>query len=109
MSMYVSVDHLDSQNSMLTHQTNLPKYRTTQYRDVRRTHSEFVKLAKHLMSANPEAMVPAVPAAATAAGVGTEEDETKVKANMQRWLSIVCANDVLIKDEETQLFVESDF
>jgi len=61
------------------------------------------------MSANPEAIVPAVPPSSTAAGVGTEEDETKVKANMQRWLSIVCSNDILIHDEETRLFVESDF
>lgn len=61
------------------------------------------------MSANPEAMVPAVPPASTSAGAGTEEDETKVKNNMQRWLNIVCANNVLIRDEETQLFVESDF
>ncbi|KAG6215315.1 hypothetical protein E4U26_008561 [Claviceps purpurea] len=35
--------------------TNLPSFRTTQYRDVRRLHSEFVKLAQHLVSANPEA------------------------------------------------------
>ena len=61
------------------------------------------------MSANHEAMVPAVPPATTSAGAGTEEDETKVKNNMQRWLSVVCANDVLIRDEEMQLFVESDF
>jgi hypothetical protein len=61
------------------------------------------------MSANPEALVPAIPASATAAGAGTDEDELKVKANMQRWLSVVCANEILIRDEETQLFVESDF
>jgi hypothetical protein len=61
------------------------------------------------MSANPEAMVPAVPPPTTAAGAGTEEDENKVKANMQRWLTIVCANDILIRDEETQFFVESVF
>jgi hypothetical protein len=61
------------------------------------------------MGANPEALIPAVPPPATAAGAGTEEDENKVKTNMQRWLSVVCANDILIRDEETQLFVESDF
>jgi hypothetical protein len=61
------------------------------------------------MSANPEALVPAVPPAVTAAGAGTEEDETKVKNNMQRWFHVICANDILIRDEETQLFVESDF
>lgn len=90
-------------------QTNLPRFRTTQYRDVRRLHSEFVKLAAHLISANPEALVPAVPPPVTAAGAGTDEDETRVKSMMQRWFNYVCSSDVLMKDEEMILFVESDF
>ncbi|KAK3352397.1 hypothetical protein B0T25DRAFT_456617 [Lasiosphaeria hispida] len=89
--------------------TNLPRYRTTQYRDVRRLHSEFIKLAEHLISANPDAIVPAVPPALTSAGAGTDEDEARVKALMQRWLNYVCSSETLIKDDEMQLFVESDF
>ncbi|OQD88067.1 hypothetical protein PENANT_c004G00367 [Penicillium antarcticum] len=89
--------------------TNIPKFRTTQYRDVRRTHSEFVKLAEHLVSANPEALVPAVPSPVTPAGAGTEEDEIRVKSAMQRWLNCVLSNEVLIQDDEVVLFVESDF
>ncbi|OBW68429.1 MAG: Uncharacterized protein AUREO_015110 [Aureobasidium pullulans] len=89
--------------------TNLPKFRTTQFRDVRRTHSEFVKFADHLISSNPDAFVPAVPPPLTAAGVGTEEDEVRVKASMQRWLNTVCSNHVLMRDEEMVFFVESDF
>ena len=61
------------------------------------------------MSANPESIIPAVPPPTTAAGAGTEEDENKVKTNMQRWLSVICSNDIIIRDEETQFFVESDF
>jgi hypothetical protein len=76
---------------------------------VRRTHSEFVKLAEHLISSNPEAIVPAVPPALTSAGAGTDEDESRVKASLQRWLNYVCGNDVLMKDDEMILFVESDF
>lgn len=95
--------------TLLTSQTNLPKFRTTQFRDVRRTHSEFVKLADHLISSNPEAIVPAVPPALTSAGAGTDEDEVRVKASLQRWLNYVCANDVLMRDDEMVLFVESDF
>ncbi|KAI5293588.1 Vacuolar protein sorting-associated protein 17 [Ascosphaera acerosa] len=90
-------------------QTNSPRFRTTQFRDVRRTHSEFIKLADHLISSNPEALVPAVPPALTAAGVGTEEDEFRIKATMQRWLNTVCSNRVLMQDNEVVLFVESDF
>ncbi|KAH3938811.1 protein sorting-associated protein 17 [Parastagonospora nodorum] len=89
--------------------TNLPKFRTTQFRDVRRLHSEFVKLGEHLISACPEAIVPAVPPATTSAGAGTDEDEARLKASLQRWLNIVCANDILIRDEEMVFFVESDF
>ncbi|KAF2201134.1 vacuolar protein sorting-associated protein vps17 [Delitschia confertaspora ATCC 74209] len=89
--------------------TNLPKFRTTQFRDVRRLHSEFVKLGEHLISANPDAFVPAVPPPLTSAGAGTDEDEARVKASIQRWLNVICANDVLIRDEEMVFFVESDF
>ncbi|KAK8080596.1 PX domain-containing protein [Apiospora hydei] len=89
--------------------TNIPRFRTTQFRDVRRLHSEFVKLADHLISANPEALVPAVPPALTSAGAGTDEDEIRVKALLQRWLNYVCSNEVLMRDEEMVLFVESDF
>ncbi|KAF3401324.1 Vacuolar protein sorting-associated protein 17 [Talaromyces pinophilus] len=89
--------------------TNIPKFRTTQYRDIRRTHSEFVKLSEHLISSNPEAIVPAVPPPLTPAGAGTDEDEIRVKASMQRWLTYVFSNDVLVHDDEIVLFVESDF
>lgn len=53
-------------------------------------------------------MVPAVPPSATPAGVGTDEDDTRVKANMQRWLSYICDSEVLIHDEEILRFVEGD-
>lgn len=89
--------------------TNLPRFRTTQYRDVRRLHSEFVKLADHLISSCPESFVPAVPPAVTSAGAGTDEDENRVKALMQRWFNYVCGNEALMKDDEMVLFVESDF
>lgn len=76
---------------------------------MRRLHSEFAKLADHLISANPEAVVPAVPPPVTSAGAGTDEDETRVKASMQRWFNYVCSNEVLMRDDEMVLFVESDF
>ena len=76
---------------------------------MRRLHSEFVKLAEHLVSSNPEAIVPVVPPALTSAGAGTDEDEVRVKALMQRWLNYVCSDEVLMRDDEMVLFVESDF
>ena len=67
-----------------------------------------MKLADHLISSNPEAFVPAVPPALTSAGAGTDEDELRTKAAIQRWLNYVCSNDVLMRDDEMVLFVESD-
>lgn len=97
------------QKILIDAQTNLPHFRTTQFRDVRRLHSEFEKLGEHLMSANPEALVPAVPPPMTSAGVGTDEDDARVKASLQRWLNVVCSSEVLMRDEEIRFFVESDF
>lgn len=111
--VYVRHLNLASMKNMILksmpNQTNLPKFRTTQFRDVRRTHHEFEKLQKHLVATNPEAFVPAVPPAVTSAGAGTDEDEARVKANIQRWLNTVCGNEVLMRDEEMVFFVESDF
>lgn len=92
----------------VSQKTNLPGFRTTQFRDVRRTHVEFGRLADHLVSANPEAMVPSLPPPATAAGVGTDEDEIRVKANMQKWFNYVCENEVLMRDDEMVRFIEGD-
>lgn len=50
-----------------------------------------------------------MPPPLTPAGAGTEEDEVRVKASMQRWLNTVLSNEVLIQDDEVVLFVESDF
>lgn len=50
-----------------------------------------------------------MPPAFTSAGMGTEEDELRTKTAIQRWLNVVCGNDVLMRDEEMVFFVESDF
>lgn len=41
--------------------------------------------------------------------MGTDEDEARTKTLMQRWLNVVCSNEVLMRDEEMVFFVESDF
>lgn len=50
-----------------------------------------------------------MPPPLTSAGAGTDEDEIRVKALMQRWFNYVCSNEVLMHDDEMVLFVESDF
>ena len=41
--------------------------------------------------------------------MGTDEDDSRTKTSLQRWLNVVCSNDVLMRDEEMVFFVESDF
>ncbi|KAK9367996.1 hypothetical protein V1509DRAFT_625042 [Lipomyces kononenkoae] len=89
--------------------TNLPRFRTTQFRDIRRTYGEFLKLFKHLSTANPECFVPTVPLDTTYAGPGTDEDEYHIKFNFQKWLDRVTQNQVLMRDEEMMYFIEADF
>jgi hypothetical protein len=89
--------------------TTLPRFRTTTFRDVRRTHHEFVKFFEHLNGANPECFVPSVPPSVTSAGTGTEEDEKKVKVNMQLWLDRVSSNPILARDDEFVYFIEAGF
>lgn len=89
--------------------TNLPGFRTTQFRDIRRTHHEFGKLADHLVNHNPECIVPALYPGVTSYGAGTEENEKKLRDNLQHWLDLVCDNPVLIRDQEVVHFIESDF
>jgi hypothetical protein len=89
--------------------TTLPRFRTTTFRDIRRTHHEFIKFFEHLDGANPECFVPSVPPASTSAGIGTEEDEVKVKTRIQQWLDRVTSNPILARDEEFIYFIEADF
>ena len=68
-----------------------------------------MKLQDHLIYANPECFVPALPPPVTSAGAGTEEDEKRMKQELQRWFDVISSNPILIRDEEIMLFVESDF
>lgn len=89
--------------------TTLPRFRTTHFKDIRRTHHEFEKFGAQLNNANPECFVPPVPPAVSSAGFGTEEDEVKVKKRIQLWLDRVSSNPILARDEEFVNFIESDF
>jgi len=75
--MYVSVDQLESQNSMLTSQTNLPKFRTTQFR-MSEEPTPNHEVGDHLISRIRSPCTCSSPAL-TSAGAGTDEDEARVK------------------------------
>lgn len=91
--------------------TNFPKYRTTHYRDIRRTHGEFVALFEHLNGANAECFVPAVPALPSGSIGNSNNTHAAEQARkvMQTWLDRVCGDPILCRDDEMRFFVEADF
>lgn len=60
------------------------------------------------MHNNPQTIVPALPLAQTSAPTD-EEDDRLVKIMLQRWLTRICENPILLHDEDVRSFVESDF
>ncbi|KAL5508464.1 VPS17 [Sanghuangporus vaninii] len=89
-------------------QTNLPNFTGSTYRNVSRSYAEFQQLYEAIVHNNPQTIVPALPLAQTSAPTD-EEDDRLVRIMLQRWLTRVCEDTFLMRDEETRSFIESDF
>ncbi|KAF8306464.1 hypothetical protein DL93DRAFT_2179307 [Clavulina sp. PMI_390] len=89
-------------------QTNLPNFQGATYRNVSRSYAEFQRFAEQIVYSNPQTIIPALPLAQTSAPTD-EEDDRLVKIMLQRWLTRICEDSVVIHDEELRSFVESDF
>ncbi|KAI0772117.1 Vps5 C terminal like-domain-containing protein [Trametes elegans] len=89
-------------------QTNLSNFTGTTYRNVSRSYVEFQQFYEAIVQNNPQTIVPALPLARTSAPTD-EEDDRLVKIMLQRWLTRICEDPILIHEEELRSFVESDF
>ncbi|KAF8663374.1 hypothetical protein AX16_000949 [Volvariella volvacea WC 439] len=89
-------------------QTNLSNFTGTTYRNVSRSYAEFQQFYEAIMSSNPQTIIPALPLAQTSAPTD-EEDDRLVKIMLQRWITRVCEDPILIHDEDVRSFIESDF
>ncbi|KAF9513272.1 hypothetical protein BS47DRAFT_1296574 [Hydnum rufescens UP504] len=89
-------------------QTNLSNFNGSTYRNVSRSYVEFQRFAEQIVYSNPQTIVPALPLPQTSAPTD-EEDDRLVKIMLQRWLTRICEDPVLMHDEEVRSFVESDF
>ena len=89
-------------------QTNLSNFTGTTYRNVSRSYLEFQQFYDTIIHNNPQTIVSALPLAQTSAPTD-EEDDRLVKIMLQRWLTRVCEDPILIHDEELRSFIESDF
>ncbi|EJD00944.1 uncharacterized protein FOMMEDRAFT_147630 [Fomitiporia mediterranea MF3/22] len=89
-------------------QTNLPNFTGSTYRNISRSYAEFQQLYDAIVHNNPQTIVPALPLAQTSAPTD-EEDDRLVRIMLQRWLTRVCEDPFLMRDEELRSFIESDF
>ncbi|KAF9498589.1 hypothetical protein BDN71DRAFT_342241 [Pleurotus eryngii] len=89
-------------------QTNLSNFTGTTYRNVSRSYSEFQQFYESIVHSNPQTIIPALPLAQTSAATD-EEDDRLVKIMLQRWITRVCEDPILLYDEDLRSFVESDF
>ncbi|KAG7096701.1 hypothetical protein E1B28_004115 [Marasmius oreades] len=89
-------------------QTNLSNFTGTTYRNVSRSYVEFQQFYETIVQSNPQTIVPALPLAQTSAPTD-EEDDRLVRIMIQRWLTRVCEDPILINDEDLRSFIESDF
>ncbi|EEB96001.1 hypothetical protein MPER_04938, partial [Moniliophthora perniciosa FA553] len=89
-------------------QTNLSNFTGTTYRNVSRSYVEFQQFYESIVHSNPQTIVPALPLAQTSAPTD-EEDDRLVKIMLQRWLTRVCEDPILLHDEDLRSFIESDF
>ncbi|KDR83886.1 hypothetical protein GALMADRAFT_219715 [Galerina marginata CBS 339.88] len=89
-------------------QTNLTNFNGTTYRNVSRSYLEFQQFYESIVHSNPQTIIPALPLAQTSAPTD-EEDDRLVKIMLQRWITRVCEDPILLHDEDVRSFIESDF
>ncbi|KAF5387671.1 hypothetical protein D9615_000607 [Tricholomella constricta] len=89
-------------------QTNLSNFTGTTYRNVSRSYLEFQQFYEALIHSNPQTIIPALPLAQTSAPTD-EEDDRLVKIMLQRWITRVCEDPILLYDEDLRSFIENDF
>lgn len=94
--------------NLISQKSNLPTYRSTTYRAVSRSYTEFLKLVEALAANNPQTIIPALPLSQTSA-MTEEEDDRMIKASFQRWFGRILGDGVVVKDEELRGFIENDF
>ncbi|ODN89723.1 hypothetical protein L198_06417 [Cryptococcus wingfieldii CBS 7118] len=88
--------------------TNLQHYRLPLYKNMQRSYVEFQKFAEQVQLLCPQTIIPALPLPSTSA-MTDEEDDRLVRIALQRWLSRVCEDPVLMKEHELRSFIEAEF
>ncbi|GME82871.1 unnamed protein product [Ambrosiozyma monospora] len=87
---------------------NIPGFRRSTYKEVRRSYKEIESLYKYLIFNNIEVFVPAVPDIPLLYNSGSLEFLTAFTKSVQNWFNRVCLNPILIRNQEFVLFFEQN-
>ncbi|KAI6047515.1 Vps5 C terminal like-domain-containing protein [Pisolithus marmoratus] len=97
-----------SSDSRYSRRRTYPTLPERPYRNVSRSYLEFQQFYEALLNSCPHTIIPALPLAQTSAPTD-EEDDRLVRVMLQRWLSRICEDPVVMYDEDLRSFIESDF
>ena len=86
---------LASLTAMFSPKTNLSNFTGTTYRNVSRSYLEFQQFYDTIIHNNPQTIIPALPLAQTSAPTD-EEDDRLVRIMLQRWLTRICEDPILV-------------
>ncbi|KAH3660185.1 hypothetical protein OGAPHI_007390 [Ogataea philodendri] len=87
---------------------NIPGFRKSTYKDVRRSYKELEALYRYLIYNNIEVFVPAFPVIPTIYNVGSPEFVSTLHKSVQVWFNRVCSNPILIRNQEFTLFLDQN-
>lgn len=87
----------------------LPRYRQSEYKDIRRTYNEVVKFNNYLTVSNLEVFVPVIPLAVTSYPPNGEDETKQLTVVWQEWFDRITLNPIVVRDEEFVFFIENDF
>lgn len=88
---------------------NLPRFRQSTYKEIRRTFQETTKFNKYLLISNLECFVPPIPNCETSYPTGGEDETKQCLINWQEWFDRITNNPIIIRDDEFVYFIENDF
>ncbi|KAG7825577.1 hypothetical protein KL909_000809 [Ogataea angusta] len=87
---------------------NIPGFRKSAYKDVRRSYRELEAIYRYLIYNNIEVFVPAIPTIPALYNAGSPEFMATLQSSVQQWFNRVCSNPILIRNQEFVLFLDQN-
>ncbi|CCD23805.1 retromer subunit VPS17 NDAI_0C01440 [Naumovozyma dairenensis CBS 421] len=88
--------------------TNVPTFRKTSYKNIKKTYQEFTELFKYLNGSLPECFIPSLPLSYTNYGIQNKEDQVQLLKCFQNWFNRITMDPFVLRNNEFAFFIECD-